>query len=81
MSNDRQKSDVFAQRRYDRGLSRLREGCRPGTIRPQENSWPVRGLATRVFLGFSTASLGVKEGYVAIRSEGVGHGSSGRRSC
>lgn len=43
MSNDRPKSDVLAQRRRDRGLSRLSESRRLGTIGQQE----TRGLLLR----------------------------------
>jgi hypothetical protein len=51
MSNDRPKSDVFAQRRQDRGLSRLREGHRLGAIGQRENSWPVAETSNLAFFG------------------------------
>jgi len=51
MSDDRPKSDVFAQRLQDRGLSRLREGHRLGAIWQQENSWPVTEASILAFFG------------------------------
>lgn len=52
MSNDRPKSDVFAQRRQDRGLSRLRESRRLGTIGQQGKSWSVAEASNDAFSGF-----------------------------
>jgi len=49
MSNDHPKSDVFAQYRRDRGLSRLRESRRLGAIGQQENSWPVAEVSKDAF--------------------------------
>ena len=52
MSDDRQKSDVFAQRRQDRGLSRLRESRSLGAIGQQGKSWSVVEASKDGFSGF-----------------------------
>jgi len=49
MRIDRQDSDVFASRRQDYGLSRLRVGPGLGVIGQRENSWPVTESLTHVF--------------------------------
>ncbi len=49
MSYDRPKSDVFAQHRRDRGLSRLRESRRLGAIGQQEKSWSVAEASKDAF--------------------------------
>ena len=51
MSDDRPKSDVFAQHRRDHGLSRLRESRRLGAIGQQEKSWSVAEASKDAFFG------------------------------
>ncbi len=51
MSDDHPKSDVFAQHRRDRGLSRLRESRRLGAIGQQGKSWSVAEASKDAFVG------------------------------
>jgi len=51
MSNDRPRSDVFAQHRRNRGLSRLRESRKLGAIGQQGKSWSVAEASKDAFFG------------------------------
>jgi hypothetical protein len=68
MSDDRPKSDVFAQRRRDRGLSRPRESHRLGTIGQQENSWPVTEASKDALFG---VFLQPREGLTGSSDDGT----------
>jgi len=51
MSDDRPNSDVFAQHRRDRGLSRPKESRRLGAIGQQGKSWSVAEASKDAFFG------------------------------